>query len=97
MKQHLQDSIGIPEIFGWRGMLEEVRNRLSKAEVSYREDLVRWTGRRYFECAALTGLVRIKDTQGDYTAIPPLLAEAEQLAQQCEYNDHLASLRLTQG
>src|SRR5262249_17470299 len=29
--------------------------------------------------------------------IPPLLAGAEQLAQQYEYNDHLASLRLTQG
>ena len=46
---------------------------------------------------ALTGLVRVKHAQGDYAAIPPLLAEAEQLAQQYEYNDHLASLRLTQG
>ncbi len=41
--------------------------------------------------------MRVKCTQGDYAAIPPLLAEAEQLAQQYEYNDHLASLRLTQG
>lgn len=52
---------------------------------------------RYSECAALTGLVRVKYAQGGYAAIPPLLVEAEQLAQQYEYNDHLASLRLTQG
>ena len=42
-------------------------------------------------------LVRVKHAQGDIAAIPPLLAEAEQLARQYEYNDHLASLRLTQG
>jgi hypothetical protein len=47
--------------------------------------------------AALTGLIRVKHAQGDYAAIPPLLAEAEQLAQQYEYNDHLSSLQLTQG
>uniref|UniRef100_A0A7C1JEH3 Uncharacterized protein n=1 Tax=Caldilinea aerophila TaxID=133453 RepID=A0A7C1JEH3_9CHLR len=46
---------------------------------------------------ALTGLIRVKHAQGEYHAIPPLLVEAEQLAQQYEYNDHLASLRLTQG
>ncbi len=58
---------------------------------------MRWTGRLYFHCAALTGLVRVKHAQGDYAAIPPLLAEAEQVAQQDEYNDHLTSLRLTQA
>ena len=52
---------------------------------------------RYFECEALTGLARVKLAQGDYTAIPTLVAQAERLAQQYEYNDHLASLRLTQG
>jgi hypothetical protein len=58
---------------------------------------LKWYGRYYFDCATLTGLVRVKHAQGDYAAIPPLLAEAEALAQQYEYNDHLASLRLTQG
>jgi len=58
---------------------------------------LRFTNRLYFECSALTGLIRVKHAQGDIAAIPPLLAEAEQLAQQYEYNDHLASLRLTQG
>jgi hypothetical protein len=65
---------------------------LTLAESYYRQALdYRWTGRCHFECAALTGLVRVKHAQGDDTAIPPLFAEAEQLAQQFEYNDHLAS------
>jgi len=54
-------------------------------------------GNRAFECAALTGLVRVKHAQGDYATIAPLLVEAEQLAQRYEYNDHLTSLRLTQA
>ena len=46
--------------------------------------------------AALTGLVRVSTRKG-LCRYPSLLTEAEQLAQQYEYNDHLASLRLTQG
>jgi hypothetical protein len=41
--------------------------------------------------------VRVRHAQGDYTAIPQLLRESEQLARQYEYNDHLASLKLIQG
>lgn len=92
----------------WLGELHEVKAKqidgeteaaeLAIAETYYRQCLnYRWLGRRYFECRALTGLTRVKHAQGDYTAIPPLLAEAEALAQQYEYNDHLASLRLTHG
>lgn len=54
-------------------------------------------GNHIFQSASFLGLVRVKHAQGEHHAIPPLLAEAEQLAQQYEYNDHLASLRLTQG
>ena len=49
------------------------------------------------EEATLTGLVCVKGVQGNYAGIPPLLAKAEQLAQQYEYNDHSTLLRLTQG
>lgn len=86
------------EVLNWVAELNEVERFWNEAEKYYHQCIdVRWTGRRYFECAALTGLVRVKHAQGDYAAIPLLLAEAEQLAQQYEYNDHLASLRLTQG
>ena len=43
------------------------------------------------------GLVRVKHAQGSLLRSIPASLEAEQLAQQYEYNDHLASLRLTQG
>jgi len=105
-KRKFQDNLGIPEIVNWFGELHEVRSKqrevrtveLATAETFYRQCLeLRWTGRRHFECGAFTGLVRVKHAQSDYAAIAPLLAEAEQLAQQYEYNDHLASLRLSQG
>ncbi|MBI1877566.1 MAG: hypothetical protein HYR94_04930 [Chloroflexi bacterium] len=107
-KRRFQDNAGIPELFNWLGELHEAKAKqtesdartaeLALAESYCRQTLdYRWTGRRHFECGALTGLVRVKHAQGDYAAIPPLVTEAEQLAQQYEYNDHLASLRLTQG
>ncbi len=107
-KQKSNDNIGIPQILNWLGELHEIRaskrsdnanaTALADAESYFRQSLeYRWIGRRHYECSAIMGLVRVKYAQGEFTAIPPLLAEAEQLAQQYEYNDHLASLRLTQG
>jgi hypothetical protein len=84
------------EIFAWQGLLNELRNDWLIALSCYQQSL-KFRGRQYFECVSLTGLIRVKHAQGDLAAIPSLLAEAEQLAQQYEYNDHLASLRLTQG
>jgi tetratricopeptide (TPR) repeat protein len=87
-----------PENLYWIGMLWETKANLEQSENWYYQCLdFRDTGRRYFECAALAGLIRVKHAQGDIVAIPSLLAEAERLAQQYEYNDHLASLRLTRG
>ncbi len=86
------------EVLDWIGELNELLPDLLTAEDSFIEARKLTTGgRHYFQCFALTGLVRVKHAQHDYAAIPPLLAEAEQLAQHYEYNDHLASLRLTQG
>jgi len=98
----------VPEILSGLGQLWEIyfqqsqspdkKTLLNQSDIYYHRILdLRWTFRRYFECAALTGLIRVKHAQGDIAAIPSMLAEAEQLAQQYEYNDHLASLRLTQG
>jgi tetratricopeptide (TPR) repeat protein len=88
----------IPEPLVRLGELGEIRGQWSKACSLYQECLeLKRTARRHFLCAALTGIIRVKHAQGDIAAIPSLLAEAKQLAQQYEYNDHLASLRLTQG
>ncbi|MEM1552998.1 MAG: tetratricopeptide repeat protein [Candidatus Bathyarchaeia archaeon] len=85
------------ELYFWRGFLAELSDPGS-AEFYYKEAL-KWYKYEiyYFTCATLAGLIRVKHKQGDCDAIQPLLVKAEQLAQRYEYNDHLASLRLTQG
>ena len=98
MKKAQEDHGGIQEILNGLGVTSEDGQSWVAAETYYRESQdLRWVGRRYFDSGALTGLVRVKHAQGDYAAIAALLTEAEQLAQQYEYNDHLTSLRLTQG
>ncbi len=90
------DAIG--ETLAWLGLACEAGGDHSAATGHYEASLApTYRGRLYFECLALTGLVRAKYALGEYDAIPCHLAEAEALAQQYEYNDHLASLRLTQG
>ncbi|HEX9132189.1 MAG TPA: tetratricopeptide repeat protein, partial [Ktedonobacteraceae bacterium] len=84
------------EVQAWLGLANELGKDWSSALTCYQHSL-EFRGRRYFECAALTGLCRVKHAQGEYEAIPPLLAEASQLAQQYEYNDNFTSLYLTRG
>jgi tetratricopeptide (TPR) repeat protein len=82
----------------WLGRLYEVQKDWDKAQDYYKRcSDWKWSRRPYFDSELLTGLVRVEHAQSQYEAIPPLLTEAEELAQQYEYNDHLASLRLTQG
>lgn len=98
IKREIQDNLGMPEILNKLGELNEIRQDWLQAESYYQQSLsMRKVGRHYYQCEALTGLLRVKDKQSNYTAIPSLLMEAEQLAQQYEYNDCLASIRLTQG
>jgi tetratricopeptide (TPR) repeat protein len=77
----------------------EALGKFDKAEHFYQflYDLSHTLGHKYYESGALTGLVRVKHAHNDYAAIPPLWTEAEQLAQQYEYNDYLTSLYLTRG
>jgi hypothetical protein len=64
--------------------------QLTQAETFYLK-------RNFFLCGALTGLVRVKHTHQDFTAVSSLWAEAERLAQQYEYNEYFTSLYLTRG
>jgi len=98
LKRKHKDLIGFPELFTSLGTIFELQGDYLSAQKWYLRCVdLRRTARNNFICGALAGLVRVKHNLGDYSSIPPLLAEAEQLAQQYEYNDHLASLRLTQG
>lgn len=98
IKQELMDRMGIPELLVGLGVIAEIMQEWGAADSYYARTLnLDCLSRLNFRCGALTGLTRVKHAQSDYAAIPPLLVEAEQLAQQYEYNDHLASLRLTQA
>ncbi len=108
MKTEIKDYPRCYELYNWSGELMEVSakrvqnsaHNLTLEENYYKECISQAQvskSRHYFARTALIGLIRVKHAQGDYAAIPSLLAEAEQLTQQYEYNDHLASLRLTQG
>lgn len=99
IKQGMQDTSYLLETLIWLGIANEILHHWDEAIKYYEENLSEygWTGRQYFKCGAYTGLIRVKHLQGKKDEISPLLLEAEQLAQLYEYNDHLASLRLTQG
>jgi ATP/maltotriose-dependent transcriptional regulator MalT len=87
-----------PPLLNWLGTLQEIKNDPERAEEFYQERVnLRYLGQWYWYVGALTGLVRIHHVKGDYMAIGSILHDAEALAQQYEYNDQLASLRLTQG
>jgi tetratricopeptide (TPR) repeat protein len=107
-KRKMNDFGGIAEVAISLAVLHEVRYKkptaqdpaehLARAEAYYQQVLdLDWIGRRYFECAALTGLARIKQVQQDEDRTLALLEAAEQLARQYEYNDLLAQLHLTRG
>jgi len=98
-KLDLHDNLGLPEILVWLGELSEVRGDLEAAKDYYERHLDGYykIGRKYFDCAALTGLARVEYARGKYKAVRKIWAEAESLAQKYEYNDHLASLNLARG
>jgi len=99
IKQDIHDTSYLLDTVNWLGNANEITKNWVTAEKFYQHNLseYKWIGHLYFACGAHVGLVRVKHAQKDYAAILPHLAEAEQLVQQYEYNDHLASLRLTQG
>lgn len=103
-KRKINDFPGFAELMVWLGELFEIRAfqedrnvNLIKADALYAEAGSYSNYRPYFDIAALTGRVRVKYAMGDLTAIPPLIAFAEQIAQKNEFNDLLASLSLIRG
>ncbi|MEA2575168.1 MAG: hypothetical protein QOH93_2466 [Chloroflexia bacterium] len=105
-KREIGDFLGIAEVCNWLGELNEIRSMtagtssayLMGAESYYQESVdMQWVGRLYFDSDALAGLVRVKFEQKDYPELMQLYAEADNLAQEHEYNNHLAILRLVRG
>lgn len=88
----------MPFFLTWSGLIYEVQGALDTAEKCYQDCLQsRKLEQWYWHTSSLTGLARISLAKGEYSAFDALLHEAEELSQQHEYNDLLASLRLMQG
>jgi tetratricopeptide (TPR) repeat protein len=107
-KRIRKDFEGPPEICIWLGQLYELKAStksehncdalLATAAEYYRQALdLHWLGRSYYECAALTGLARVKFRRNEASELLALIRKAESLALESEYNDLLASLHLIQG
>ena len=82
------------------GRLHELRQQWTESEDYYREILAQDTGRHYLEASALAGLMRVKYALGKIPSATMLDAETERLenlSQEHEYNNHLASLNLIKG
>lgn len=98
LKLKFKVDLEIPETLNWLGILHELRQEWIQAEDYYRRSRDDYhVGRRYLEACALAGLLRVKYAHGQSESAVALFAEAENLAQQYEYNDHLASLNLIKG
>jgi tetratricopeptide (TPR) repeat protein len=98
IKREIDDRTGMPEMHVWRGRLRELRRDWDAASAEYENALrLDSVARSYFHCEALAGLVRVRAAQGREAEVAPLAAAAEELALRYEYNDVLASLRLSQG
>lgn len=104
-KKEIQDNNGIPEILFWMGEMYEMKARqvreeekniyLIQSESYFSQCLdYRWTSRRYFECAALSGLMRVNYMRNKYEDAVAQFIKAEQIAQEYSYHDHMASLNL---
>jgi tetratricopeptide (TPR) repeat protein len=88
----------IPEVLVGLGQLHEAKQEWDVALGYYARSLkMRRTERQNRECEALVGACRANYHLSRFADILPSANEAEQLGQRLEYNDHLASLRLTQG
>jgi hypothetical protein len=77
--------------------LYELKHNWGMALEHYDRSLHLGIGRWENECEALVGGCRVHCQLGSFGSIPARADEAEKSAQEHEYNDHLASLRLSQG
>lgn len=109
-ENHLMKSLNIKEQVNetlWRtvtfvrlGSLGEMRGDWNAALNFYKQSLnSSQVKQKYFHTEALTGLLRAKSHLGQYEddEFTSIVMEAEMMATQYEFNDHLASIRLTQG
>lgn len=87
-----------PSLLNMLGIVQEMKGDFNLAIQFYQERIdLRHLEHWYWHTGALSGLARIYAMQGNYANIVSTMQEADTLAEQYEYYDHLAVLRLVQG
>jgi tetratricopeptide (TPR) repeat protein len=101
---HLRDAAGDSlirprmESIYWLGVIAETQHNWAEALSNYQSSAeCEGHGLYYAQASALTGVVRVSYELNKNETIASAFRDAEQLAQTYEYDDHLASFRLTQG
>lgn len=98
LKREQDDRLGIPELLVWLGQVAESQQNWPTAKDYYTECITEFPDLRlYFNTCALNGLGRIAYETNSRHELPELFIRIEKLAQEYEYNDQLALLRLIQG
>ena len=98
VKAAVGDRMGMPEVHVWLGQTAELEGSAVAAEQAYRNALVDdAVGRRYFACAAITGLARVTADLGRHDESADATARALEIVRRYDYNDLAASLLLTRG
>ena len=98
IKESVNDIPAMQETLVWLGQTAEMQKKWEEASGYYQRCVDwGWYGNNYFDCAALTGLARVKAVLGDYGAALRSFNRAEQLAIQYDYNDYLAALKVLQA
>lgn len=98
VKLEVKDNLGISEALVWNGALAEATGDWMRAIDFYQQSQEwRWTGRRYYESAALVGLCRSKYYASDTDSLGVLIKDAVRFSLDNDYYDHLASLRQIEG
>ena len=88
----------LPEILTRFAYLHECMGNIDNAFGLYRESLeFEDVNRKNCICEAFTGLSRLQVRRGEFNDALQYIATGLNIAEIFEYNDHLASLRLTQG
>ncbi len=98
LKEHPSSEWDALTFLHFYGTFYEMSGQLDLAEQKYSECLaMRQFERWYLHAGALTGLVRVNYGRGEFEALADLQQEAETLAHQYEFSDHLASLLVVKG
>lgn len=98
IKEEVKETLWIPATLTRLGVLQEILGDWENALGYFQNSITRnVVDQQYFKSEALAGLFRSKYHLKDFSDIRVITAVAEQIAQQNEFYNHLASLRLTQG